>query len=80
MDVYAISIDTILVCFCVDKSKNEGKKYYMSNALRKQAGLDGECWSKDDGKDVEMIEDDKESSADDGDEPAPGHFNSADLI
>ena len=31
---------------------------------------------QDDGKDVEMIEDDKESSVDDGDEPAPGHFNS----
>lgn len=80
MDVYAISIDTILVCFCVDKSANEGKKYYMSNSLRKQAGLEGECWSKDDGKEVEMVDDAKASSDDDGDAPAPGHFNSADLI
>ena len=37
MGVYDLSIDTILLCFCEDRDKNDGneKPYYMSKELQK---------------------------------------------
>lgn len=62
LDVYAISIDTILISFCIDKKQNDGKKnkYYMSNKMRKLAGIEGDensCYKRSDaGKDDDNVE------------------------
>jgi len=54
LDVYGISIDTILISFCIDKKNNDGsekKKYFMSNKMRVLSGVPGDensCYSRDD--------------------------------
>jgi len=40
MSVYALAVDTILICYCEDSKANDGsptKPYYMSNGLKKIA-------------------------------------------
>jgi len=38
MNVYDLTIDTILLCFCCDKKKNSAGEYYMSEELQKYIG------------------------------------------
>lgn len=37
MEIYDMAIDTILLCFCEDSERNDGKKhpYFMSDSLKR---------------------------------------------
>merc|ERR1711939_1009333 len=85
MEVYEVSIDTILICFCEDKKNNDGESnlYFMSDKMRRMAGLSGKCMERDDDGDgdgeVEMVKlsdngDDDDDDSSSGEKPAP-HFN-----
>jgi len=72
LDVYAISIDTILISFCIDKKNNDGEKnkFYMSNKMRVLAGIKGtkdSCYARaDDGENDDNV---KPIGSDEGDKP-----------
>lgn len=68
MAVYALAVDTIMICFCEDRARNDGsahKPFYMSKALQKIASRSNKMYENEK-KAQEAAADDDLDDNDDG--------------